>query len=665
MASEQKARIPFGAWKSPITSSLVARQSIGLSEVRFDGSDIYWLETRPGERGRSVVVCRPNGGTESFDLTPPLDDGQPHHYNVRTGAHGYGGGAWTVSTGTLYFSNFSDGRLHRQDGVGVPPIPLTPPPSASAKDVPLKYADGVIDHARMRWIGICEDHSDATKRFPDNSIVAVSLGGGNDPGHTLASGHDFYSSPRLSPDGRWLAWLAWDFPNMPWTGTRLCLAELDDKGSPKGAPTLIAGGPTESIFQPEWAPDGAALYFVSDKSGWWNLYAHDLTVRRTRALAPKPAEFGQAQWQFGMSTYAMAGNQLVAAHIRNGLGRLALIDPVSGGFTDLSAKFDLPYTSFSSVRTDGADRVVFRAGSPVIADGIVLLHLSTGRSETLKKATAVADDPTISRYISHAVPISFPTKNGKQSFGLYYPPSNPDCRPPRGEVPPLLVKCHGGPTSSASSALDLKIQYWTSRGIAVLDVNYGGSTGFGREYRNRLRAKWGVVDVDDCVSGAKYLAAQGKADKRRSVITGNSSGGYTALAALTFRNYFCGGASHYGISDIAALAADTHKFEAHYLDWLIGPYPKQKAVYRARSPVFHAGRLSRPVVFFQGDQDRIVPPAQTEQMVEALRRKRTPVGYLLFSGEGHGFRMAENIQRSMDAELYFYSFEVFGIDLHY
>ncbi|HML12904.1 MAG TPA: prolyl oligopeptidase family serine peptidase [Xanthobacteraceae bacterium] len=650
MAEPQIA--PYGAWKSPITSSLIVAQSISLMEVRLDGNDIYWLEGRPQERGRYVMVRAGADGAVRDVNAPP--------YNARTRVHEYGGGSWLVAGGTVYFSNFADGRLYRQDAGGEPAA-LTPAPPDPEHN--WRYADGVIDRRRNRWIGVREDHTDASKAYPDNTIVAVPLGGAaTDAGRVLAAGHDFFSSPRLSPDGRRLAYLTWDHPNMPWVGTTLYLVELGDDGAPAGAARVIAGGPSESLFQPEWSPDGAALVFVSDRTGWWNLYRYDLAARETRPLAPMRAEFGQPQWQFGMSTYAFAGrNRIVAAYVENGLGRLALIDLGSGKLSRL----DLPFTDFSSVRADGGDRVVFRGGAFDRPASVVRLDLASNKHQVLRRSTDVADDEAVRRCLAPVEAIEFPTENGRTAFALYYPPTNPDYAAPAGEKPPLVVRCHGGPTSAAASTLTLGIHYWTSRGVAVIDVNYGGSTGYGREYRDRLHLTWGIVDVDDCINGAKYLAAQNRVDAGRSVITGGSAGGYTTLAALTFRDYFAGGASHFGVSDAAALAKDTHKFESRYLDWLIGPYPAEAARYKERSPADHAERLRRPVIFFQGDEDRIVPPNQTERMVDALRRNRVPVGYFLFAGEQHGFRQAGNIQRALDAELYFYAVQVFGTRLSF
>jgi dipeptidyl aminopeptidase/acylaminoacyl peptidase len=400
--------------------------------------------------------------------------------------------------------------------------------------------------------------------------------------------------------------------------------------------------------------------FVSDRSNWWNLYRRDFATGTTTPLAPKDAEFGQPHWQFAMSTYGFAGtDRIVCSYFEAGLGHLAVIDA-----TATLQELDTPFTEFGSVRADG-DQVVFRAGAATLPGGIVSLDLRSGRHRILKKSTDLLDhaELRIGDHLTTVESIRFPTSGGDTAFALFYPPHNADYSGRADEKPPLLVKCHGGPTAGASSGLSLRTHFWTSRGVAVLDVNYRGSTGFGRAYREALHRNWGVVDVEDCINGASYLIERGAIDANRIVISGGSAGGYTTLAALVFHDFFHGGASHYGISDVAALARDTHKFESRYLDWLIGPYPEEEALYRARSPLFHADRLARPVIFFQGDEDAVVPPSQTEAMVAALRRNNKPVGYFLFSGEQHGFRKASNIQRSLDAELYFYAVEVFRTDL--
>jgi dipeptidyl aminopeptidase/acylaminoacyl peptidase len=438
------------------------------------------------------------------------------------------------------------------------------------------------------------------------------------------------------------------------------MAELDGKGR-VGEPRVVAGGAAESIFQPEWSPDGRALVFVSDRSNWWSLYWYDVATRTTEPLTSMEAEFGVPMWSLAASTYAFAGaKRIVCAYTKGGRGHLATLDIT----TKLLRPIELPFSEFGSVRAAG-NRVAFRAAAPNLPSSIVALDLNSGAHRVLKKSTDILDqsDLGISGYITTVKPVEFPTSGGKTAFGLFYPPHNPDYAASATEKPPLLVKCHGGPTSAASSGLSLPIQFWTSRGIAVLDVNYGGSTGFGRDYRERLYGHWGIVDVDDRVNGAKFLAAQGMIDEKRAVISGGSAGGYTTLAALVFKDFFQGGASYYGVSDAAALARDTHKFESRYLDWLIGPYPQKEARYRERSPLYHADRLSRPVIFFQGDEDVVVPPSQSEAMIEELRRKGIAVGYFLFSGEQHGFRKAASIQRCLDAELAFYAIEVFKIGL--
>ncbi len=641
---------PYGSWPSPITSDLIVAQSIGLSEVRLDGHSIYWLEGRPQEQGRLVVVRADWSGGNATDMTP-------RPYSARSRVHEYGGGSWTVSRGVVYFSNFSDGRLYRHGAAAPQPEALTPAPPAPERQ--WRFADGVIDHARRRWIGVREDHT--VDGEPVNTIVAIDLDQAQpQPGSVLVGGHDFFAAPRLSPDGGRLLWLAWDHPNMPWNGTVLYLAELDQAGRIAES-RAIAGGPTESIFQPEWSPDGRTIYFVSDRTNWWNLYGFDLGTRLSQALAPMAAEFGAPQWNLGMSTYAcVGGDRIVCAYTPAGLGRLAVLELTSKTLQAI----ETPFTEFSSIKADG-ERVTFRAAAPDLPTSIVALDSISRPHRILKQATDILDrgEPRIADWLTRVQPVEFPTMGGNTAFGLFYPPHNPRFIGRAGEKPPLLVKCHGGPTSSASSELNLTTQFWTSRGIAVLDVNYGGSTGFGRAYRQRLHGNWGVVDVDDCVNGAKFLAARDLVDERRIVISGGSAGGYTTLAALVFRDFFQGGASYYGVSDIAALARDTHKFESRYLDWLIGPYPQAEELYRERSPLYHADRLSKPVIFFQGDEDKVVPPSQSETMVEALRRKGNPVGYFLLVGEQHGFRKAVNIQRCLDAELAFYAIEVFRTGL--
>jgi dipeptidyl aminopeptidase/acylaminoacyl peptidase len=618
----------YGSWSSPITADLIVSESIGLSNVWLDGQDIYWMEMRPAEKGRYVIVCQTPDGQ--------VVDVNPAPFNARTRVHEYGGGAYTAHAGTVYFAHFADQRLYRQDA-GQEPAPLTP------AEVDLRYADFRVDARRNRLIGVREDHRQAG-REAINTIVSLPLDGAQHEGEVLVSGNDFYAGPRLSPDGQQLVWLTWNHPNMPWNGTELWLAPVRDDGA-LGEATLIAGGLDESIFQPEWSPDGT-LYFVSDRSGWWNLYRR--CDGRVEPVIRMEAEFGLPQWVFGMSTYSFAGaGQIVCTYTQQGQWTLATIDTGSLSLTPVN----MPYTEISSLHANAND-AVFRGGSPTQAPAIVQLELASQALQVLRSSSEVEID---TRYVSVPLPVEFPTENGLSAHAFYYPPHNPDFVAPVGETPPLLVEVHGGPTGASYSVLDLSIQYWTSRGFAVLDVNYGGSTGYGRSYQQRLEGAWGIVDIDDCCNGARYLAEQGKADPDRLIIRGGSAGGYTTLGALTFRDVFSAGASYYGVSDMGALAEETHKFESRYLDKLVGRYPEDKAIYDARSPLYHAEHLSSPVIFFQGLEDKIVLPNQAEMMVDAMRRNEVPVAYVPFEGEQHGFRQAENIKRSMGAELYFYS----------
>jgi len=625
---------PYGSWKSPITSDLVASGAITLGQVVLDGHDVYWTETRPAEGGRNVIVKRTPDGRVA-DLTPAP-------FNVRTRVHEYGGGAFTVSLGVVFFSNFDDQRLYRQDP-GQEPRALT-----SAAEI--RYADGVVDSPRGRMICVQEDHTGGGEAV--NSLVALPLDGGQSS-RVLVTGADFYSSPRLSPDGRMLAWLSWDHPNMPWDGTELWTAVVSSDGS-LGQPSLVAGGNEESIFQPEWSPDNV-LYFVSDRTGWWNLYR-----RRDGVIEPlvhMDAEFGRPQWVFASGTYGFESAQrIVCAYQQKGGWSLATLDTANGTLEPVNTG----YTAMGRGDLKVAPgKVFFIAGSPTEPMSLLQLDLASGAIQVLRSSGDLEVD---SGYLSVPEAVEFPTEDGMMAHGIYYPPRNRDYAAAYEEKPPLLVKSHGGPTDAASTALDLKIQYWTSRGVAVLDVNYGGSTGYGREYRERLKGRWGIVDVDDCVNGARYLVQRGVADGDRLAIDGGSAGGYTTLAALTFRDVFKAGASLYGVSDLEALAKDTHKFESRYLDGLIGPYPERKDLYLERSPIHHTQQLSCPLILFQGLEDKIVPPDQAEAMFEAVRAKGLPTAYLPFPGEQHGFRRAENIKRALEAELYFYS-KVFGFQL--
>jgi dipeptidyl aminopeptidase/acylaminoacyl peptidase len=623
---------PYGTWQSPITSDLIVQDSIVLGQIALDGDDIYWNEIRPTEGGRYRLVRRGSDGS-THDVTPP-------EFNVRTRVHEYGGAEYLVHNGTVYFSNFDDQRLYRQSADS------TPEPLTSAVD--RRYADGVFDEERNRIICVREDHTDTTREAV-NTIVAVDADGGCD-GVVLASGCDFYSSPRLSPDGKQLAWLQWNHPNMPWDGTELHVAQFNEDGS-LGESTLVAGALDESVLQPEWSPAGV-LYFVSDRSNWWNLYR--LVAGNIEAVCPKETEFAQPAWIFGMASYAFESAQtLLCTFSEGGRQRLARIDTASLDVTLL----DLPFSSIKSLCVSG-NVAVFHGGSSTAPSVVAALNTETGTVEVLRHARETTID---AGYLSTPQDIEFPTENGLTAHAIYYPPTNADYHASDDERPPLLVKSHGGPTSAASSDFNLTIQYWTSRGFAVVDVNYGGSTGYGREYRQRLNGWWGVVDVDDCINAEKFLVDQGLADENRLTIDGGSAGGYTTLCALAFRDVFKAGASYYGISDLSIFIDDTHKFESRYLDSLVGPYPEKKDLYEERSAIHSVDQLSCPVIFFQGDEDKIVPPNQAEILVDVLRQKGIPVAYILFEGEQHGFRKAENIKCALDGEFYFFA-KVFGFE---
>jgi dipeptidyl aminopeptidase/acylaminoacyl peptidase len=627
---------PFGSWKSPISSDLIAAETIGAGAITPAGEDVYWIEIRPTEAGRYVLVKRSQDGLVA-DVTPPP-------FNVRTRVHEYGGGAFTILGGTVYFSNFSDQRLYRQ-------IPGSEPQAISPEEA-YRYADFTFDSRLNRLICVREDHTQ-TGQEAENTIVGVSLEGEfpGEGGTILVSGNNFYSNPRISPDGSHLSWLTWNHPNMPWDGTEVWVGELNANGSISNH-QKVAGGIDESIFQPEWSPDGI-LYFVSDRTGWWNL--HRWLDGQVEAVYPMEAEFAFPQWVFGSSAFGFPSKDwVICIYTQNCTSFLARINLAERTLQ----RIETPYTSLWGLRVNG-EYVYFVAASPTQEAALIQLNLSTGSLEILKRTSSLTIDPG---YLSLPETIEFPTEDGKTAFGNYYAPQNQDFIGPAGEKPPLLVMSHGGPTGASDTSLNLEVQYWTSRGIAVLDVNYGGSTGYGRAYRLRLNGQWGVVDVDDCVNGALYLVNHGTVDEQRLAITGGSAGGYTTLCALTFRNTFKAGASHFGIGDLETFVKDTHKFESRYLDRLVGSYPEFKAVYQARSPIQYIDQLSTPMILLQGLDDKIVPPNQAEMMFAAVKAKGIPVAYLPFEGEQHGFRQAKNIKRALDAELYFYS-RIFGFEL--
>ncbi len=643
----------YGSFSTPVTSELVVAAAVRLGAVHPDGDGVVWAEGRPHEGGRTQLVRRGRDGVP-VDLLPEGSD-------ARTAVHEYGGGAWWVrggegdGPGPVWFVEWSDQRLYRLDPGAREPVALTPEPAVARGD---RYADGDVAPDGTWMVAIRERHPSAGCPATEvrNEIVRLDAGTGGPTGEpqVLVTGPDFVAAPRLSPDGDTLAWLSWDHPSMPWDDTLLTVRDL---GS--GDETVVAGGRGESVTEPAWQRDGS-LTFLSDRTGWWNLYRW-LPGSDIEALVRIDAEIGVPGWSLGGSRYALLDDgRVVFARSRDGFDALA-VRGVDGGLTAL----ELPFSVIGSVRACGPDAVVLVAGSPTTEPGVhrVSLTADGARTETLRPPRELGLPAGL---ISEPEPISFPSDDGhgepRTAHGLYYPPTAAH-QAPEGELPPLLVIIHGGPTASAAPVLSVTVQYWTTRGFGVVDVDYGGSSGYGRAYREQLKGAWGLVDVADCLAAASYLAGQGRVDPDRLAIRGGSAGGYTVLAALARPDTpFAAGADHYGVADLEALAADTHKFESRYLDGLVGPYPAEREVYRARSPIHHVELFSTPLIVLQGDQDAIVPPNQSEMIVDALRERNVPVAYLLFEGEQHGFRRAENIRRALDSELSFYA-QVFGFAL--
>jgi len=625
---------PYGAWQSPITTDLIVAGSIGLGTPTFHDGLLYWVESRPQEAGRNVLVQR--------DATGLRRDVTPAPFNIRTRVHEYGGDAWLLHGETAYFVNFSDQQVYRVAlQAGAEPVQLTHLEH-------LRFANGTVDAHRNRIIYVVEDHSEPGEAV--NFIGAVSLIDGSLL--RLAEGHDFFSAPDLSSDGNQLAFMSWDHPDMPWDESVIWKAAVLEDGS-LGDSVKIAGGRTAgqkiSVQQPRFSPHGT-LFYVSDESGWWNIYSESAA----QPVLAMRAEFGSPHWGFGLCSYQFEDSDtIVAIYLENNVSKLARLDLASRQLTHIP----VPRSSLGGLSRVDDNCIAMIVASELSFAEIVLVDASSGDiKEVIAQATIVDVD---TNYYSSPQTIVYPTAGNDEAHAFYYPPHNPDYAAPTDASPPLVVMFHGGPTGATSNILSLRTQYWTTRGFAVLDVNYRGSTGYGRAYRDKLLGSWGVVDVEDAVAGAQYLVSQGKADAAQLAIRGGSAGGYTVLAALTFTDVFSAGASHYGVSDLEALAKDTHKFESRYLDSMIGRYPQDIDIYKARSPIHHTDQLNAACIFFQGLEDQVVPPNQAEMMVEVLRNKGLPVAYVPFEGEQHGFRQAKNIKRSLELEYFFYS-RVFG-----
>jgi dienelactone hydrolase len=618
---------------------MVARAGIGLGNVWLVDGVTWWLESRPAEAGR-VVLVRADPGGEPREVTP-------EGHSVRTMVHEYGGGAYCLHGETVFFSSFGDQRLYRQEPGGEP-VPITP-------DVPgrrHRYADGRVTADRGLWIGVRERHEGSRPEEVVNELVAVPTDGSSEPAIVIG-GRDFYSNPRISPDGTRVCFLAWNLPWMPWDGCELFVADLAPDGSLSGVRRVAGSDGQESIWQPEWSPSGD-LVFASDRSGWWNL--ERIRGDDRAVLYAAEAEFGYPAWIFGVRSYDFLGDGRIAcAHDREGRTHFALLDPADSSLDPL----DLPYDAFGGFLAAEGTTVAFTAGSATLPNQVVRLDVASGALEVVRASAQV---PVETPYFSVPRAVEFPTEEGLTAHALFYPPTNPGFTAPSEERPPLVVWSHGGPTDNASPLFSLRTQYWTSRGFAIVDVNYGGSTGYGRAYRERLNGQWGVVDLKDCVNAARYLVEQGEADGDRLLIRGGSAGGYTTICALTFTDVFAAGASYFGIADLEPTPeGHTHKFELGYDHTLIGPYPEAAETFRERSPIHYTDRISTPMLVLQGTDDEIVPQEQAEMIVAALRERGIPHAYLLFEGEGHGFRRAENIIRSLEAELSFY-LQVLGLE---
>jgi dipeptidyl aminopeptidase/acylaminoacyl peptidase len=659
---------PFGSWSSPITADLIVSKSVSIGDVYVGGTDVWWSEARPEEGGR-IQLVRHRPGRDTVDMLP-------EGFGARTRVHEYGGGGWWLHGDDVVFVNWADQRLYRLAGGADHPVALTPEPSVHHAD---RYADGRFT-ADGRWV-VCvrERHGEGAEQAI-NEIVAVRVhhDGVPDEPVVLVTGSDFVAAPRVNADGNVLAWFRWDHPDMPWDGTELCVASMYDDQSDGGAivvgdTRVVAGGRDESISQPEWMPDGSLL-FISDRTDWWNLYRVDASAVRAlvatgaapepNPIAPIDAEIGIPHWVFDTSRYAvLADDRILVAWFRHGIDHLGVI-PAEGG---AMVPVESPFTALSSLRAFGLGAILIGA-SPTTEAVVSVIDIPA--SPDIDGSTAVLVNPVSeprdlglgAEWFSVPESITFATSGDRFAHGLFYPPTNPGFGAPEGERAPLIVLSHGGPTSAARPQLNLGVQYWTSRGFGVVDVNYGGSTGYGRSFRRRLIGEWGIVDVDDSIAATRFLIDRGDADRDRLIIRGGSAGGYTTLCALTFREVFAAGCSLYGVADLEALARDTHKFEARYLDSLVGPWPARSDIYTARSPIHHVEDLECPLIVLQGMDDEIVPPNQAEMMVEALEANGVPWAYLAFEGEGHGFRQAATIKRALEAEAYFYS-RILGFEL--
>jgi dipeptidyl aminopeptidase/acylaminoacyl peptidase len=613
---------PYGSWASPISVDQLTASTVRLSATQIDGRHVYWLEVRADEGGRASVWRRLIAGGEPAEVTPP-----PAY--VRDRVHEYGGGEYHVSDGTVVYSEYSDGRLYVVRGDGEP-RPITP-------EGDFRFGDIRVHPERGLVLAVREDHSGTGE--PINSIVALDLDGPNPGGGAvLCAGADFYSTPELSANGR-LAWTQWNHPNMPWDSTAIMVGSL--RGTSVMSSQSVAGGLSESAVQPRWL--GNKLIFVSDRTNWWNLYLW--SDGQAQPLCETDAEFCPPQWVLGQRPYAIIDDDhLLCAINRSGLQSIEIVKISDGTLRPIAP------AGISASSVDVGGRTVAASLSyPDQPAALAVYDLDRGLWTTVRSSAEMIMDAAS---VSSARPVSW-TSEGNRVHGYFYPPVSGEFLAPAGSLPPLITLSHGGPTGFAAPDFKIAYQFWTSRGFAILDVNYSGSAGYGRAYRDRLKGRWGVVDVQDCVAGALAMGARRLADPNRLIIRGGSAGGFTTLAALTTADVFAAGISQYGIADLETLARDSHKFEARYLDSLVGPYPEDRASYIERSPIHHLDQLSAPILLLQGTEDRVVPPKQAEMLAAAAHQKHLPVALIMFEGEGHGFRRAETIKAATEAQIYF------------
>lgn len=629
----------YGTWLSPISSRLATESSVTFQELHNGkNGEVFWSEMRYEEAGR-YVICSKSASGEHKEWTPK-------DYNARTLVHEYGGGSFLVVDDGIYFSNFKDQRLYKQENASASPSPLSPDNKG------WRYADPVFSNKHGKIFCVREDHGVVErkeKKEAENTIISINPD--NQEQSVLVSGNDFYASPKVSSDGSKIVWIQWNHPNMPWDTTELWMASLNEDGTAllPDSSRKVAGGGDISVMQPHWTDDDQLL-FISDESQWWNLYTLTDTDQ-LKCLCVTEKELGGPHWIFSNYGYDSGAGKVAASH----QGELGMLDVKSGKYF----KIETGFTSHSFLRLTDNGLIACVAGGPTKFSCVITVDPTTQKVDVLKQSRAL---PLDEGYLSVPSTISWATDDGESSHGYFYPPVNKDFQGPETSRPPLLVKAHGGPTASTNNVLNLKIQYWTSRGFAVLDVDYRGSTGYGKEYRHRLKGQWGICDVEDCCSGAQFLANEGKVDGKRLCIDGGSAGGYTTLACLAFKSVFSAGASHYGICDLEVLAGETHKFESRYCDQMLAPMtPENMHIFHDRSPIKHIEKFNCPIAFFQGDEDKIVPPNQAKMMFDAVKEKGLPCAFVLFEGEQHGFRKAENVQKALDGEFLFFA-KVFGYE---